>query len=63
MRLRELRWGCTDHVNGLLQGIGPVNVVVGADVVYLEEAVPALFDSIAKLLDPAKQVRTLDPSV
>ncbi|CAL8468566.1 g8106 [Coccomyxa elongata] len=55
LRLRELQWGNTAHVNGLLSDVGPVDIVVGADVVYVEEAVPALFDSIAKLLDPAKQ--------
>ncbi|BDA43460.1 probable tRNA N(3)-methylcytidine methyltransferase METTL6 at N-terminal half [Coccomyxa sp. Obi] len=55
LRLRELRWGDTARVNGVLSDIGPVDIVVGADVVYVEEAVPALFDSIAKLLDPAKQ--------
>ncbi len=56
LRLRQLRWGDAMHVNAVLQKSGHVDIAVGADVVYVEEAVPALFDSIARLLDPSREV-------
>lgn len=59
MRLRQLRWGDAVHVDALLQGLGHFDIVVGADVVYVEEAVPALFDSIARLLDPCRKVKAM----
>lgn len=41
----------------LRQEFGSFDTVVGADVVYMEEAVPALFDSIAQLLEHSSKVR------
>ncbi|EIE22455.1 S-adenosyl-L-methionine-dependent methyltransferase [Coccomyxa subellipsoidea C-169] len=55
LRLRQLRWGDAIHVNAVLQKFGHVDIAVGADVVYVEEAVPELFNSIARLLDPSRE--------
>lgn len=57
LRLRRLRWGSATHVAALRQEFGSFDTVVGADVVYMEEAVPALFDSIAQLLEHSSKVR------
>lgn len=38
-------------------GPGGFDLVVGADVVYVEEAMPALFQTIASLLDGKPEVR------
>ena len=56
LRLRRLAWGDAGHLAALLKEFGCFNVIVGADVVYVEEALPLLLGSITTLLSQ-------DPSV
>jgi hypothetical protein len=56
LRLRQLRWGSAADCAALAQGLGQFDIVLGADVVYVESAVPQLFASIALLLQRSSQV-------
>ncbi len=56
LRLRRLAWGNAGHLATLLKEFGCFDVIVGADVVYMEEALPLLLGSISNLLSQ-------DPSV
>ena len=50
LRLRRLAWGDAAHQAALQREFGCFDLVVGADVVYVEEALPLLLASIAALL-------------
>jgi hypothetical protein len=56
LRLRRLCWGDNGHVCSLVNEFGGFDIILGADVVYVEESVPALFASIAQLLRPPSEV-------
>ena len=55
LRLRRLEWGDSGHEAALAREFGCFDLIVGADVVYVEEALPRLLASSAALLrrDPA----------
>ena len=58
LRLRRLRWGDPADTAALTERFGRFDVVLGADVVYVEEAVPQLFSTVRQLLAPTPQVNT-----
>ena len=57
LRLRRLEWGNARQEAVLLKEFGRFDLIVGADVVYVEEALPLLLASIAALLTEASWVR------
>ena len=57
LRLRRLEWGNARHEAALVKEFGCFDVIVGADVVYVEEALPLLLASTAALLKEASWVR------
>ena len=56
LRLRRLAWGDAGHLAALLKEFGCFDVIVGADVVYVEEALPLLLGSITTLLSKDSSV-------
>ena len=58
LRLRRLRWGDAADTAAVAERFGRFDVVLGADVVYVEEAVPQLFSTVLQLLSPSPQVTT-----
>jgi len=61
LRLRRLTWGDKRHQAAMLKEFGCFDLIVGADVVYVEEAVPLLLASIAALLKREPLVRFVIP--
>ena len=55
--MRRLVWGDTGHQASLQQEFGHFDLVLGADVVYVDEAVPLLMASLAALLRRGVQVK------
>jgi hypothetical protein len=59
-RVRQLAWGNSQHAAQVLSlSPGGFDLVIGADVVYVEEAMPALFQTIATLLADKPKVSLL----
>ena len=56
LRLRRLAWGDAGRLAALLKELGCFDVIVGADVVYVEEALPLLLGSITTLLSKDSSV-------
>ena len=61
LRLRRLRWGHTGDCAALLDNLGRFDVILGADVVYVESAIPQLFASAAHLLRQGTEVAICTP--
>ena len=61
LRLRRLAWGDTGHQASLQQEFAPFDLILGADVVYVDEVVPLLMASLAALLRRAVQVKSCPP--
>lgn len=59
LRLRRLRWGDAADAAALAERFGQFDIVLGADVVYVEQCVPQLFSTVSQLLAPSPQVTAL----
>ena len=60
VRLRELAWGSAEHLKNLCSEFGSnFDLVIGSDVVYVEEFVPPLFRTVKALLSNKNQVGIL----
>ena len=56
LRVRRLVWGDAGHQASLQKEFGHFDLILGADVVYVDEAVPLLMASLAALLRQSAQV-------
>ncbi len=56
--MRRHEWGNARHEAELLKEFGCFDLIVGADVVYVEEALPLLLASVAALLRETSRVRS-----
>ena len=56
LRVRRLAWGDIGHQASLQQEFGRFDLILGADVVYVNETVPLLMASLAALLRQGAQV-------
>ena len=56
LRVRRLAWGDAGHQASLQKEFGHFDLILGADVVYVDEAVPLLMASLAALLRQSAQV-------
>lgn len=55
-RLAVLAWGDEQHISDLQkQYSGGFDIILGADIVYVEEFVPHLFKTARALISPTKQ--------
>ena len=54
--MRRLAWGNAGHQASLQKEFGRFDLILGADVVYVEGAVPLLMASLAALLWQGVQV-------
>ena len=58
LRVRRLAWGDAGHQASLQKEFGHFGLILGADVVYVDEAVPLLMASLAGLLRQDTQVKS-----
>jgi hypothetical protein len=56
LRLRRLCWGDESNISVLLDQFNHFDIVLGSDVVYMEECIPLLFATIARVLKRSSQV-------
>ena len=56
LRVRRLAWGDAGHQASLQKEFGHFDLILGADVVYVDKAVPLLMASLAALLRQGLQV-------
>lgn len=52
VRVCQLAWGSNVHQAAIQDAVGLFDVILGADVVYTEEAISSLFTTIQALLRP-----------